>query len=166
MPVELDTAATQHIRALKETDFELAYLAVLTRNGLKPLSRWEKPLGERDLDALQQIGLQTRLVRRTVQTGKTVIEAIFSTSPTCLQLYLDRFAGRAVDKSPETVRIEGYLFGYPPCCVEQYARQPYASNDLPEERQKLLFHWACKDCPVTALLLPAYAKVHRIVEGR
>jgi hypothetical protein len=164
--VELDTAAIQHIRALKETDFELAYLALLTRAGLKPLSRWEKPLSEQDLDALQQMGLHTRLVRRTVQTGKGVVEAIFSPSPTCLQIYLDRFAGRPVDKSPETVRVEGFLFGYPPCCVEQYVQQPYAPNDLPEAKQKILFHWACKGCRVTPLLLPAYAKTHRLVEAR
>ena len=79
--MELDRAAIEYIRALKETDFELAYLAMLTREGLKPLSRWEKPLGERDLDALQQMGLQTRLLRRTVKTGKTLVEAIFSPAP-------------------------------------------------------------------------------------
>jgi hypothetical protein len=163
--VELDTAAIQHIRALKETDFELAYLAVLTCEGLKPLSRWEKPLSEQDLDGLQQMGLQTRLVRRTVQTGKSVVEALFGTSPACLQIYLDRFGGRPVDKSPETVHIEGFLFGYPPCCVEQYARQPYAPNDVPEQEQKILFHWACKGCRITPLLIPAYAKAHRMVEA-
>jgi len=163
--VELDTAVIQHIRALKETDFELAYLAALTCEGLKPLSRWEKPLSEQDLDALQQMGLQTRLVRRTVQTGKSVVEAVFSRRPARLQIYLDRFAGRPVDKSPETVRVEGFLFGYPPCCVEQYVQQPYAPNDLPEAKQKILFHWACRGCAVTALLLPAYAKAHRMVEA-
>jgi len=163
--LELDRAAIEHIRALKETDFELAYLAMLTREGLKPLSRWEKPLGERDLDALQQMGLQTRLLRRTVKTGKSLIEAIFGPAPACLDIYVDRFAERPVDKSPETVRIEGFLFGYPPCCVEQYAQQPYAPNDLPEATQKILFHWACKGCRITPLLLPAYGRIHRLVEA-
>ena len=51
--MELDARAREHLRTLKRIDFELAYLALLTVEGLKPLSRWEKPLGEESLDALQ-----------------------------------------------------------------------------------------------------------------
>jgi len=102
--LELDRAAIEHIRALKETDFELAYLAMLTREGLKPLSRWEKPLGERDLDALQQMGLQTRLLRRTVKTGKSLIEAIFGPAPACLDIYVDRFADSAAVRTERPAR--------------------------------------------------------------
>ena len=162
--MELDARTREHIRTLKRIDFELAYLALLTVEGLKPLSRWEKPLAEESLDALQQMGLQTRLVRRTVKDGKSVIEAVFGRTPAYLETYVDRFANRPVDKDPETARLEGFLFGYPPCCVEQYAREPYAANDLPEETQKILFHWACKGCPVTPLLLPPYHRAHRLIE--
>ena len=162
--MEPDIAARAHLQALKEIDFELAYLAALTRDGLKPLSRWEKPLSEEGLDALQQIGLQTRLIRRTVQTGKHITEAIFGTFPEHLRMYATRFMGRPVDKSAATVRIEGFLFGYPPCCIEQYVEQPYAPGDLPEQAQKLLFHWACKNCAITPLLLPAYQQLHRLIE--
>jgi hypothetical protein len=162
--LKLDLTVKEHLRELKRIDFELAYLALLTREGLKPLSRWEKPLDEASLDALQQMNLQTRLVRRTVKTGRSVVEGIFGRCPASLDVYVERFAERPVDKSAETVRIEGYLFGYPPCCIEQYAEHPYAPNDLPEEAQKMLFHWACRDCRITPLLLPAYHTAHRFVE--
>ncbi len=45
-----------YVRALKEIDFELAYLALLTCEGLKPLSRWEKPLDDNGLELLRQTG--------------------------------------------------------------------------------------------------------------
>jgi hypothetical protein len=41
------------VRQLKEIDFELAYLATLTGEGLKPLSRWEKSLDDSVLELLQ-----------------------------------------------------------------------------------------------------------------
>jgi hypothetical protein len=87
----------QCVRKLKENDFELAYLALLTREGLKPLSRWEKPLDDPVLELLQQIGLLTKQIRRTVKTGKLVSETIFSISPGYIQLYEKRFAGKPID---------------------------------------------------------------------
>jgi len=154
----------QCIKTLKETDLELAYLALLTRQGIKPLSRWEKPLDEDTLELLHQMGLQTKQVRRTVKTGKEVIETIFSVSSGYVQFYQDRFADKPIDKSAETVRFEGFLFGFPPCCVDQYIRQPYAKNDLDPQRQEILFHWACKGCKITPVLLPDYIRTHEFVE--
>jgi hypothetical protein len=149
---------------LKEIDFELAYLALLTCEGLKPLSRWEKPLDDHGLELLQQIGLLTKQIRRTVKTGKMVSETIFSITPGYIQLYEKRFAGKPIDKSVATMRFEGFLFGFPPCCVDEYIRHPYAANDLPPEHQKILFYWACKDCKITAALLPGYHRIHEYVE--
>lgn len=153
------------IRALKTVDFELAYLALLTWEGLKPLSRWEKPLGEDVPPLLARMGLLARTVQRTVQTGTHVTETVFSLLPACVSLYEQSFAGRPVDKSAETVRLEGFLFGYPPCCVEQYVREPYAPNDLPDESRRILFHWPCPNCRITPLLLPDYRKAYRAVES-
>ena len=155
----------EYVRALKQIDFDLAYLALLTHEGIKPLSRWEKPLDGHDLEMLQQLGLLTKQIRRSVQTGKEIIETIFSRLPGYIQLYGDRFADTPIDKSPETQRLEGFLFGYPACCVDAYIRRPYAPNGLPEQDQKILFHWACKDCKITPLLLPAYKKLHDMVTG-
>ena len=59
----------QSVRALKEIDFELAYLVLLTREGLKPLSRWEKSLDAAGLALLQRTGLLTKQIRRTAKTG-------------------------------------------------------------------------------------------------
>jgi hypothetical protein len=154
----------QAIRAIKGIDAELAVLAVLTCRGVKPMSRWEKLLAEPDLDHLRRLGLLARPIERTVQSGSAIVETIFAASSSLLDLYERRFGTRPVDKSAETVRLEGFLFGYPPCCVEQYIRRPYAANDLPQETQKLLFHWACPQCAVTPLLVPAYRAALDAVE--
>jgi len=155
----------QYVKALKEIDFELAYLALLTRRGLKPLSRWEKPLDDHGLEALQRIALLTKQIQRTVKTGKEVTETIFSLSPAYIQLYQQRFADTPIDKSPAAIRFEGFLFGFPPCCVDQFIRHPYIKNDLDPQDQKILFHWACKDCKITPTLLPAYRQIHDYVQN-
>lgn len=155
----------QCIRKLKEIDFELAYLALLTCEGLKPLSRWEKPLDDDGLELLRQTGLLTKKIRRTVKTGKEVFETIFGVSLGYIQLYENRFADKPIDKSAEAVRFEGFLFGFPPCCVDEYIRHPYAENGLSPQDQKILFHWACKDCKITSTLLSGYLRIHRYVEN-
>ena len=152
-------------QALKEVDFELAFLAMLTREGFKPLSRWEKPLGRDELDILRQTGLLTKQIRRTVKTGKVVIETIFSVSPGYIQLYEKRFGNIPIDKSAAATRFEGFLFGFPPCCVDKYIEHPYAKNDLAQEDQKILFHWACKGCKITPVLLPAYKNLHNLLDS-
>lgn len=148
------------IAKIKKIDFELAYLALLTSKGIKPLSRWEKPLADKDLKLLQQIGLLTKQINRTVKTGKIVTETIFGKSAAYIELYENRFRNKPIDKTADTVRFEGFLFGYPPCCVDEYIRKPYKKNDLAPEKQKILFHWACKNCKITALLIPAYEKIY------
>ena len=148
------------LKILKAIDFELAYLALLTCEGLKPLSRWEKPLDGQQFSLLQGLGLLTKQIRRTVKTGKEVVEAIFSLLPSYIELYERRFANTPIDKSAETQRFEGFLFGYPACCVNQYIRKPYAPNSMAAEDRKILFHWACKDCKITPVLLPAYRRIH------
>lgn len=150
--------------ALKEIDFELAYLAILTYEGLKPLSRWDKNLADSDLELLQRIGLLTRQVRRTVKAGKKVIETIFSRAPIYIQLYEQAFGNTPIDKSVRTLLFEGFLFGYPSCCVSQYIRKPYTPNNLNEQQQKILFHWACRDCKITPSLLPAYKSIHDSID--
>ncbi len=151
------------LRALKAIDFELAYLALLTCEGLKPLSRWEKPIDEDGLELLHRIGLLTAQTRRKVKSGDEVVETIFSRSQACIGLYEQRFVNTSIDKSTQTQRFEGFLFGYPPCCIEQYIRHPYSRNDLQEKDQKILFHWACNNCIVTSLLLKAYKKVYNML---
>lgn len=148
------------IRALREIDFELAYLALLTREGLKPLSRWEKTLDSAGLGLLQETVLLTKQIRRTAKTGREVVETIFSRSPAYIELYERRFGDNPIDKSAEAQRFEGFVFGYPPCCVDQYINHPYAPNDLTAQEQKTLFHWACRDCKITPLLLRAYKSVY------
>lgn len=153
------------VRALKEMDFELAYLAVLSREGVKPLSRWEKPLDGKGLGFLEQMGLLTAQVTRSVKTGKEVVETVFSRAPGYIGLYERRFANMPIDKSAETQRFEGFLFGYPGCCTEQYIRRPYTPNNLAEEDQKILFHWACKNCKITPTLLPPYKTIHDLLNS-
>ena len=149
--------------ALRRIDFELAYLVLLTREGLKPLSRWEKSLDDEGLRLLGQVGLLAKQIRRTVKTGSEVIETVFSRTPACIELYERAFAGTPVDKSAATQRIEGFLFGYPPCCIEQYIRKPYIPNDMTDHDREVLFHWACPGCKVTPVLLDAYKSIHTLL---
>jgi len=146
---------------MENLEFELAYLSLLTRQGLKPLSRWEKPFGGETPGALQKLGLKTRVVERSVQTGKRLTELLFSTSAQCLDVYAGRFGDRPVDHSRETVRLEGLLFGYPTCCVESYVARGYARNSLRRRDQRILFHWACPHCAITPLLMPQYRRIYR-----
>jgi len=159
---ELGPTDRASLEVLGSIDFELVYLALLTREGVKPVSRWEKQLDESGIRALRQIGLRTRQVRRTVRTGKAFTETIFGLAPAYLEVYAQHFEGRPVDKSAETVRIEGFLFGYPPCCVAQYIKRAYAPNEFPTHRREILFHWACKGCILTPLLAGHYERIHQI----
>jgi len=127
----------QCIKALKEIDFELAYLAMLTREGLKPLSRWEKPLDDDGLDLLHQLGLLTKQIHRSVKTGKLVSETIFSVSAGYIQIYERRFSDKPIDKSAPAVRFEGFLFGFPPCCVDEYISHPYVKNAVDAEECRI-----------------------------
>jgi hypothetical protein len=150
---------------LKEIDFELAYLVLLTHKGLKPLSRWEKPLSQEQNNLLKQTNLYVKQITRTVKTGKQVIETVFSRLDGYVQLYEERFNNVAIDKSAATVRFEGFLFGYPACCVEQYVSYPYTPNDLDADSQKIIFHWACRGCKVTPQLLGHYRQIVQMLSG-
>ena len=150
---------------LKQIDFELAYLALLTHEGLKPLSRWEKTLNGKELKLLEEMGLLTKIISRKTKTHKEVQENIFSISPAYIEIYAKRFENKHIEKSPETQRFEGFLFGFPTCCVENYIIKPYAANNLEEKDQKLLFHWACYNCKITPFLLDSYKKIYDLLEN-
>ncbi len=162
--LQSDDAALDALRHLKSIDFELAYLALLTREGVKPISRWEKPLTPADVEALVRLGLQSQGVQRKVRSGKRFTETIFGRTRPYIDVYAAHFEGQAVDKSAETVRIEGFLFGYPPCCVAQYIRHPYAPHAFPTHKQEILFHWTCQGCVITPVLAPQYERVHRFLQ--
>ena len=75
------TEIKEPLAALKQIDFELAYLALLTLDGIKPLSRWEKFLEDNELQLLKEIKLLSKRITRTVKTGREVQENIFSCYP-------------------------------------------------------------------------------------
>ncbi|MBN1360183.1 MAG: hypothetical protein JW993_06305 [Sedimentisphaerales bacterium] len=162
--MELDSATGERIRVLKAIDFDFAFLALLTHRGLKPMSRWGKPLAGAGLEALRQLGLQTRKIRRTVRMDKSFNETVFACAPGYLDIYAAHFDHRPVDSSAETVRIEGFLFGYPPCCVAQYVKHHYAPDEFPIHKEQPLFHWVCQGCQITSLLVPAYKEIYRLVD--
>ena len=141
--------------------FELAYLTQLTQAGLKPLSRWESRFDETSRRTLETAGLKTRVVERSVRSGKRVRELIFSPSDACLDLYAGSFDGTAIRRDTASMRLEGRLFGYPACCVESFLTRPYAKNSLRRADQRILFHWACPGCAVTPRLLPEYRRIYQ-----
>ena len=144
-------------------DFEFYYLAELTRQKIKPLSRWEKALPLKAIHWLKQNGLFVKKIPRKTQSGKKVVETLFSTSSNYLELYRRKFSHTLINKDAATQRLEGFLFGYPSCCVEQFIRHPYATNNLSQAEQSLLFHWACNNCRSTHDLLPDYQKIYHDV---
>ncbi len=146
---------------LKQLEFELAFLTMLTKNGLKPLSRWEKSLLPDEVAVLEASGLSVAHVSRRVRNGSTVTESVFSSMDKYIDLYVNKFEGTPVDKSPVTQRFEGFLFGFPPCCVEHFIQHGYAQNNLSRWDQELLFHWACPGCQVTPTLVPEYRRIYQ-----
>jgi len=145
---------------IPKMEFELIYLTELTKQKIKPLSRWEKPLSIKHQRWLKQHGLKTETVQRRTESGGKIIETIFSKSHRYLDYYRKHFEGKLLNKLPETQFMEGFLFGYPGCCVKQFILNPYAKNNVSQEDQQKLFHWACPDCRVTPELLPYYQKVY------
>jgi hypothetical protein len=147
-------------RVLSFLPFELAYLALLTRYGIKRLSRWEHRLSERDTSILGDLGLNVSQVERRTLFGRKTAETVFSMMGGLTRFYLSRFNGHRLASGRDDVRLQGFLFGYPSCCVEEFIRHPYSENDLRPEEQRILFHWACPGCKVTPSLLKEYRLIH------
>jgi hypothetical protein len=146
---------------LNHLEFDLAYLALLTRRGLKPLSRWEAAWDAATEETLTDLGLLHRRIARTAQNGRQVDELIFSRTQGSLDAYARLFNEKSLDWSSGAAFSEGLLFGYPPCCVESFLGRGYARNRLSRRDQGLLFHWACRDCRVSPQLLRHYRDVYR-----
>ncbi len=144
---------------LKNVDIQLAYLALLTLSGVKPLSRYEKPLDSKTISTLEESPLIVKQINRKTKIAATT-EIIFSMSLAYINFYKNFFDNKLIDKTSQTLRIEGFLFGFPSCCIEQYIKSPYTKNSLSPDDQKILFHWACNNCRITATLLPTYRKIH------
>jgi hypothetical protein len=147
-------------RYLSQLDFELAYLALLTRYGLKRLSRWEPDIAPHHIDILRDFGLEVAIVRRRLLFGRKTRETVFSTGKRWTDLYRTRFEMTRIRESPEQTRLRGFLFGYPSCCVEAFIQKPYSKNHLPPRDQRILFHWACSGCKVTPGLLKEYRSIY------
>ena len=145
---------------LRQLDFDLAYLALLTQRGIKPLSRWEAPGDPHSEELLSALGLRHRRIDRMARNGKEVAELVFSTSRRLIDEYAFWFDGKQLGQPPGGARAEGSLFGYPDCCVESFVARGYARNRLSRSDQRILFHWACPDCRVSPGLVPVYRQVY------
>lgn len=152
---------------LKGLDFELAYLVLLTSKGIKPLSRWESSLTKEQLAILSEFDLQYEVLTRVVGPDKQVKEVIFSKLPGYISIYRNTVASSHLPSSSIDssliARIEGFLFGYPPCCVEHFIVHGYKENKLKPDDQKILFHWADPNCKVTQHLLSFYREIYDTV---
>ncbi|MCK4415136.1 MAG: hypothetical protein KAY32_16515 [Candidatus Eisenbacteria sp.] len=141
-------------------DFQLAYLVLLTRSGLKPLSRWEGALTEAQCDLIRSGGLVLDTVDRRTRIGRKRIETVFARDQRRTGFYQKRFDGTRLRHTPDVVRLEGRLFGYPSCCIETFIRHPYTPNDIDPDDQRILFHWACPGCLTTPDLLREYRRLY------
>lgn len=147
-------------RALSYLGFDVAYLALLTKYNIKRLSRWEGKLSEAQVAVLRDLGLEVTEVRRRLLFGRRTDETVFSLGKRWTDLYMSRFDMTRIRETPEELRLKGFLFGYPACCVEFFIRKPYSRNGLARRDQEILFHWACPGCKVTPALVREYRSVH------
>jgi hypothetical protein len=144
--------------------FEFYYLAELTLQKLKPLSRCEELLEEKRLNWLKHRGFYTEIIPRKTLLGSTIYETVFSTSSRYVDFYKQRFNNSHLKKTEANQKLEGFLFGYPSCCVNQFVKHPYSKNNLKKNQQEKLFHWACPDCKITPGLVPYYTAVYNQTE--
>jgi len=142
------------LRRLAAEGFELALLAVLVVEGWRPLARWEHGLPAERHDDLAALGLRSRTIRRSTTAGTVVLETVLSRDTGTLDLYAEVFDETPLRIDPAQARLEGWLLGFPPCCVMAYVEHGYAANGLDREAQAELFHWACPGCTITPRLLP------------
>jgi hypothetical protein len=148
------------MKTFKKLGFDLSYLALLTKEDIKPLSRWEGSINHKKIKTLQNLGLRTKLVERRLLNGSTTSELIFSKSNNYLYFYTNRFDKTPIRKDYKTTITEGFLFGYPGCCVKNFAENGYTKNDYSRSGQEILFHWVCPGCEITPSLLPYYEKIY------
>jgi len=149
-----------HENELRNLGFDLAYLVLLTKYNLKRLSRWEGNLPPDQVAILQDLGLEVAQVKRRLRFGRKADEMVFSPRKYYSDFYKSRFHMTRVKESPKNMRLKGFLFGYPSCCVEAFIREGYSKNGLSPRDQEILFHWACPGCRVTPTLLRGYRVVH------
>jgi hypothetical protein len=149
------------MKYFKTLGFELSYLALLTKENVKPLSRWENGSPLSTIKALRKLGLTTRIVERKLLNGNTKTELVFSQSSHYLDFYFNRFDNTYIKKDYETIVTEGFLFGYPGCCTMNFAKNGYTVNNFNTRDQEILFHRACPDCKITPLLLPYYERIYQ-----
>ena len=145
---------------LRNIEFDLLYLGLLTKEQVKPLSRWEGEFRRTEIKALKSLGLKTKTVERYLASGRIFQELIFSEDAGAIRAYANAFTRKPFDHSRHTALLEGRLFGYPGCCVDSFVTHGYVPNGLDEEDQKILFHWACSHCKVTPGLLPRYRNIY------
>jgi len=143
-------------------DPELRYLVLLTRAGLKPLSRWEAPLDEAAIRALRRQGLFVDIVERRTRFGRRLHETVFARKAGYVDLYRRRYHATRLRDTPKDARLQGHLFGYPSCCVEAFVAEPYTPNGLDPRDQAILFHWACRSCRTTPGLVREYRRANAI----
>ena len=143
-------------------DPELRYLVMLTRAGLKPLSRWEASLDRDARRAIQRRGLAVDTVTRRTRLGRKVHETVFAKRSAYTGLYRKRYQGSRLVDSPADARFQGQLFGYPSCCVDAFIREPYTPNSLDSRDQEILFHWACPSCNATPGVVRDYRRAQMI----
>lgn len=149
------------LRRLAAVDFELALLSVLVVEGWKPLARWEHGLPSARRDDLAALGLHSRTITRRTTAGVAVLETVISRDEGLLALHAEVFDATPLRIDAALARLEGWLLGFPPCCVASYVAHGYAANGLAPADQAELFHWACPGCTITPRILPHLRDVTR-----
>lgn len=149
----------------KNVEFDLLYLGLLTKERVKPLSRWEGEFGRDEIKTLKSMGLKNRTIKRRLQTNRICEELIFSKDSDVIGAYSNTFMRKPISYSQGCTLLEGRFFGYPECCIRSFASSGFSPNGLSKDDQRILFHWACPECKVTPRLLPDYRAAYKEAKG-
>ncbi|MCF7741169.1 MAG: hypothetical protein K9N00_05180, partial [Candidatus Marinimicrobia bacterium] len=145
---------------------EFIYLAHLTEKKVKPLSRWEMDFYSQNIESLHNLGLKTQVVNRYLQNGSKTKELIFSRNNKYLKIYAGHFNNQPITNNYQEKFIEGQLFGYPECCIDNFLENGYSENGFEDQGQELLFYWACPGCKITPDLIPLYREIYESLDKR
>jgi hypothetical protein len=137
------------------------YIALVAFGGWKPLARWERGLPAARHDDLAALGLVSRSIQRRTAAGTVVHETVLARGSGPLALYAEAFDDTSLRIDAAQGRLEGWLLGFPSCCVAAYVEHGYLANALAPAEQAELFHWACPGCTITPRLLPHLRDVTR-----
>lgn len=144
------------LEKLAKLDRRMAALAVLTAEGIKPVSRIdsfdgpEKVVGE----LLENMGLKVE-----IKTEGCKSEILFGSNRG-----LEAYHGAIGLKGSERVYKTGLAFGYPDCCSKYFSEFLAGIRQEKPPKLKPLEHFSCPDCRFSPSLQKKYQETYDLFD--